>query len=44
MRGDYADDLRPEVFDSAEDGRGWLPEDWHPDAFDLEETNRLLAP
>ena len=33
----------PGVFEDAEHGHGWLPLDWHPDRFDLEETNAALA-
>lgn len=43
VRSGFAEALRPEVFDSAEDARAWLPLDWHPDFFDLEETNELIA-
>jgi hypothetical protein len=40
---DLHDVLQAAVFDSAEDGRDWLPEGWHPEVFDLEETNELIA-
>ncbi|MFD0994969.1 hypothetical protein HNR16_002326 [Pseudoclavibacter chungangensis] len=43
VRSDYDDTLRPDVFDSVDEGRAWLPEGWHPDAFDAEETNAWLA-
>lgn len=43
VRSGFDDALRPEVFDSAEDGRAWLPEGWHPDAFDLEGTNAMIT-
>ena len=43
VRSDYDDALRPEVFDTAEEALGWLPDSWHPDVFDLDETNALLA-
>lgn len=43
VRSDYDDTLRPEVFDSAEEGHAWLPDGWHPDAFDIDETNELIA-
>lgn len=33
----------PGNFDDAEHGREWLPIDWHPDHFDLDETNAALA-
>lgn len=42
VRSDYSDQLRPETFTDTEDGLAWLPEGWHPDEFDLEETNELL--
>ena len=31
------------VFDSTEEGRAWLPDGWTPDAFDIDETNELIA-
>lgn len=43
VRSDYDDALRPEVFDSAEEGRVWLPDGWHPDVFDIDETNAMIA-
>lgn len=43
VRSDFDDARRPEVFSSAEDARAWLPAGWHPDAFDLEETNAMIA-
>jgi hypothetical protein len=32
------DDL-PEPFESVDDAVAWLPSDWHPDAFDVEDTD-----
>ncbi|WP_220433260.1 plasmid pRiA4b ORF-3 family protein [Kocuria coralli] len=43
VRSDYGDAHIPDVFDSPEDGRAWLPVGWHPDAFDVNETNELLT-
>lgn len=43
VRSDYDDAHRPEVFASAAEGRAWLPDGWHPDAFDLEATNELVG-
>lgn len=43
VRSDYDDALRPEVFDSTEEGRAWLPAGWHPDAFDMDETNESIT-
>ena len=43
VRSDYDETLRPEVFDSTEEGRAWLPDGWHPDAFDIDDTNELIA-
>lgn len=43
VRGGYNDALRPEVFDGTAEGRDWLPDGWHPDAFDLDETNELIT-
>ncbi|MFT4136637.1 plasmid pRiA4b ORF-3 family protein [Microbacterium sp.] len=39
VRSGYDEALRPEVFESTAAGRAWLPEGWHPDAFDVEEVN-----
>jgi hypothetical protein len=33
----------PDGFDDATQAREWLPRDWHPDHFDLEEANASLA-
>lgn len=35
--------LLPEVFDDAEHAREWLPMDWEPDHFDVDETNGVLS-
>jgi hypothetical protein len=43
VRSGYAVALLPEVFDNAAQARDWLPVDWHPDHFDVEETNAALA-
>lgn len=43
VRSGFAEAIRPEVFESTQDGRDWLPVDWHPDVFDLDETNELIA-
>lgn len=43
VRSGYADALLPEGFQDEAHGRGWLPVDWHPDYFDVEETNAALA-
>ncbi len=43
VRSDYDDALRPEVFDSTEEAHAWLPDGWHPDAFDIHETNERIA-
>lgn len=43
VRGGYDDTLLPEAFDNAAHARDWLPLDWHPDHFDVEETNAALA-
>ncbi len=42
-RGGYDADDPPEPFDSAADAHEWLPLDWHPDHFDVAETNDALA-
>jgi len=33
----------PGVFDDAEHAHDWLPVDWHPDHFDVDEANAALA-
>lgn len=43
VRSGYDDALLPDVFDDADQARDWLPVDWHPDHFDVEETNAALA-
>src|SRR5699024_11056063 len=43
VRSDFSNDLKPEVFADAGDGLRWLPDGWHPDAFDLDEVNERLA-
>jgi len=43
VRSDYHETLRPGVFDSTEEGRAWLPDGWHPDAFDIDEANERTA-
>lgn len=43
VRSGYDDDLLPQGFEDAEHGRGWLPFEWHPDDFDIAETNPALA-
>lgn len=43
VRSGYDDALLPDVFESAAHAHDWLPVDWHPDHFDVEETNAALA-
>jgi hypothetical protein len=43
VRSEYDDALLPDVFDDAGHAHGWLPRDWHPDHFDVEETNAALS-
>jgi hypothetical protein len=43
VRSGYDDAHLPEVFDGAAHAHGWLPIDWNPDHFDVEETNAALA-
>lgn len=43
VRSDYDDELLPQAFEDAAHGRSWLPPDWHPDRFDLDETNAALS-
>ncbi len=43
VRSGYDDAQLPGVFDDAAHAHDWLPLDWHPDHFDVEETNAALA-
>lgn len=43
VRSGYHDDLLPQGFDDADHGREWLPRDWHPDRFDVDEANDAVA-
>lgn len=43
VRSGYDDALLPQSFEDAEHGRDWLPVEWHPDNFDLDEVNESLA-
>ena len=43
VRSGYDDAQLPGVFDDAAHARDWLPLDWHPDHFDVEEANAALA-
>lgn len=43
VRGGYDASSVPDSFEDAEHGRSWLPLDWHPDQFDLDDVNAALA-
>jgi hypothetical protein len=43
VRSGYDDALLPEVFEGPAHAHDWLPIDWHPDHFNLEEVNAALA-
>lgn len=43
VRSDYDEDLCPDMFDSTEGALAWLPKDWHPDEFDVDEANEAIA-
>lgn len=43
VRSGYDDGQLPGVFDDVTHARAWLPLDWHPDHFDVEETTAALA-
>ncbi|GAB3198352.1 hypothetical protein GCM10027062_12320 [Nocardioides hungaricus] len=43
VRSGYDDAQLPGVFDAAAHAHDWLPVDWHPDHFDVEEANAALA-
>lgn len=43
VRSGHDEALLPGVFDDAAHARDWLPMDWHPGHFDVDETNDVLA-
>jgi hypothetical protein len=43
VRSGYDDAQLPDVFDDAAQARGWLPLDWHPDHFAVDEANAALS-
>jgi len=43
VRSGYDESKLPDIFDSAEEAHDWLPVDWHPDHFDVQEVNEALA-
>lgn len=43
VRSGYDDDRLPPGFEDAEHGHSWLPLEWHPDHFDVDEANAALA-
>ncbi|WP_345528288.1 plasmid pRiA4b ORF-3 family protein [Nocardioides endophyticus] len=43
VRSGHDDAQLPGVFDNAAHAHDWLPIDWHPDQFDVEETNAALT-
>jgi len=43
VRSGYDDAQLPGVFDNAAHAHDWLPLDWHPDHFDIEEVNAALT-
>lgn len=43
VRSGYDDEQLPDVFETADRARDWLPSDWHPDRFDVDEVNTALA-
>ena len=43
VRSGYDDALLPDVFDDAAHAHDWLPLDWHPDHFDVKETNTAIS-
>lgn len=42
VRSGYDDARLPQSFEDAEHGQDWLPVDWRPDHFDLDEINAAL--
>lgn len=43
VRSGYDAQRLPEVFEDAAHAHGWLPTNWHPDRFDVDEVNSALA-
>jgi hypothetical protein len=43
VRSGYDDTRLPDVFEDAAHARDWLPLEWHPDHFDLDEVNSALS-
>jgi hypothetical protein len=43
VRSGHDDALLPDGFDTAAHAQDWLPVDWHPDRFDVEEVNVALG-
>nr|WP_257909677.1 plasmid pRiA4b ORF-3 family protein [Janibacter limosus] len=43
VRSGHDDALLPPVFEDSTQAHMWLPPDWHPDAFDLNEADDALA-
>lgn len=43
VRSGHEETRLPASFEDAPHGRGWLPLDWHPDHFDVEEVNAALS-
>lgn len=43
VRGGYEDALLPPNFDNAAHAHDWLPLDWNPDHFDVDEANAALS-
>ncbi|WP_157073277.1 plasmid pRiA4b ORF-3 family protein [Kribbia dieselivorans] len=43
VRSGYSDARLPPAFDNAAHARQWLPPDWHPDHFDLAQTQAALV-
>ena len=43
VRSGYDDAQLPEVFDDAAQARDWLPLEWHPDHFAVDEANAALS-
>jgi hypothetical protein len=43
VRSGYDDDLLPDVFENAGHAHDWLPLDWHPNHFDMDEVKAALS-
>jgi len=43
VRSGHDESLLPSVFEDAAQAHGWVPREWHPDQFDVEEVDAVLS-